>query len=166
MNWFDIVLIVVLALSTLMGLWRGLISMVFPFIGLIIGVVLAGHYCGTVGGWLPIENTEYAGWAGYAIIIVGILIVTVILAAFLRRFIRLVLLGWVDRLGGAVFGLALGGLLCAAALAASVKFGLGSNFIQDSGIAKLLLDWLPAVLVLLPGDFGDEVREFFNTTLP
>jgi membrane protein required for colicin V production len=156
MNWFDIVLIVVLAIPTLMGLWRGLISMVLPFIGLIIGVVLAGHYCGTVGGWLPIENTEWAGWAGYAIIIVGTLIVSVILAAFLRRFIRLVLMGWVDRLGGALFGLALG------ALAASVKFDLGSSFIQDSGIARLLLDWLPAVLDLLPGDFGDEVREFFQ----
>lgn len=162
MNWFDIVLIVVLVLTTFMGLRRGVISMVLPLAGIIIGIVLAGHYHGAVSGWLPIDNTEYAGWAGYAIIIVAVLIVSVILAGILRRFIRLVLLGWVDRLGGAFFGLVLGGLFCGAALAACVKFGLGLDFIQDSGIARLLLDYFPAVLDLLPGEFGDAVREFFQ----
>ena len=162
MNWFDIVLIAVLVLTTFMGLRRGVISMVLPLAGLIIGIVLAGHYHGAVGGWLPIDNPKYAGWTGYAIIIVAVLIVSVILAGILRRFIRLVLLGWVDRLGGAFFGLALGGLFCGAALAACVKFGLGLDFIQDSGIARLLLDCFPAVLDLLPGEFGDAVRDFFQ----
>ena len=162
MNWLDIVLIAVLALATFLGFRRGIISMVLPIVGLIIGVVLAGHYYGTVGGWLPIDNQQHAGWAGYAIIIVVVLIVSVILASVLRRFIRLVLLGWVDRLGGAILGLAVGSLFCAAVLAACVKFGLGSGFVDGSGIATLMLDWLPAVLVLLPGDFGDAVRDFFQ----
>jgi len=161
-NWLDIVLIAVLALATFLGFRRGIIAMVFPIVGLIIGVVLAGHYYGTVGGWLPIDNQQHAGWAGYAIIIVVVLIVSVILASVLRRFIRLVLLGWVDRLGGAILGLAVGSLFCAAVLAACVKFGLGSGFVDGSGIATLMLDWLPAVLVLLPGDFGDAVRDFFQ----
>ncbi len=161
MNWLDIVLIVVLALTTLLGLWRGIISMLLPLVGIIIGVILAGQHYGTVGGWLPIDNAQHAGWAGYAIIVGGVLIVAVILAIILRRFIRLALLGWVDRLGGAVFGLALGGLLCAATLAACVKFNLGSDLIRGSGIAKLLLDWFPVVLALLPGEF-DEVRDFFQ----
>lgn len=158
----DIVLIVVVALATFMGLRRGLIGMVLPLVGLVIGVILAGRFHDTVGGWLPIDNPEYAGWAGYAIIVVAVLIVSVIIAVVLRRFIRLVLLGWVDRLGGAGLGLALGGLFCAAALAACVKFGLGLHTIDDSGIATLLLDWFPAVLILLPGDFGDAVSDFFN----
>jgi membrane protein required for colicin V production len=161
-NWLDIVLIAVLALATFLGFRRGIIAMVFPIVGLIIGVVLAGHYYGTVGGWLPIDNQQHAGWAGYAIIIVVVLIVSVILASVLRRFIRLVLLGWVDRLGGAILGLAVGSLFCAAVLAACVKFGLGSGFVDGSGIATLMLDWLPAVLVLLPGEFGDAVRDFFQ----
>ena len=161
MNWLDILLIVVLALVTFLGLRRGLISMVLPLVGIIIGVILAGQHYGTVGGWLPIDNPEYAKWAAYAIIIVGVLIVAVILARILRRFIRLVLLGWVDRAGGAILGLALGGLICAAILAACVQFGLGSGVVEGSGIAKLLLDWLPAVLVLLPEEF-DVVRDFFQ----
>jgi len=161
MNWMDIVLILVLALATFIGLRRGIISLVFPIIGLIIGIILAGQHYGTVGGWLPIGNPEYAKWAAYAIIIVATLIAAVILARILRRFIRLVLLGWVDRLGGAILGLAFGGLLCAAALAACAKFGLGSNLIHGSGIARVLLDWFPVILGLLPEEF-DMVRQFFE----
>lgn len=165
MNWLDIVLIVVLALTTFMGFRRGVVSMAPPLAGLIIGIILAGRYSDVAGGWLPIDNPEHAGWAGYAIIVVAVLIVSVILAAVLQKFIRLILLGWVDRLGGAFLGVVLGALFCGAALAASVKFGLGLDFIQDSGIARLFLDWFPVVLGLLPGGFGDAVRDFFNTTI-
>jgi membrane protein required for colicin V production len=60
MNWFDIVLIAVLILSTVVGIWRGFINMVLPLIGIIIGIILAGLYAPTVGGWLPIDDTEHA----------------------------------------------------------------------------------------------------------
>lgn len=161
MNWLDIILIVFLVLATLMGVWRGIISMVLPLAGLILGVFLAGRYHGTVGGWLPIENPEYAGWAGYAIIIAAVFIAAVILAIILKRFVKWTFLGWADRLGGAILGLALGALICAAILAACLKFGLGEGTIPGSGIARLLLDWFPVVLGLLPEEF-DAVREFFQ----
>ena len=83
MNWFDIILIVVLLLSTVIGIWRGFISMVMPLIGIIIGIVLAGLFAPTVGGWLSIENGQHAEWAGYAIIVVGTLIVFIILSVIL-----------------------------------------------------------------------------------
>jgi len=160
-NWFDIVLIAVLILSTVVGIWRGFINIVLPLIGIIIGVILAGLYAPTMGGWLSIDNAEHAAWAGYAIIMVGTLIISIILAVILTRFIHLTLLGWLDRLLGGVFGLALSALLCAASLAACVKYGLGTDFIQGSAIAQFMLDRFPAILILLPGDF-DSVRDFFQ----
>jgi membrane protein required for colicin V production len=161
MNWFDIVLIAVLILSTVVGIWRGFINMILPLIGIIVGIILAGLYAPTVGEWLPIDNSEYAAWAGYAIIMVGTLIVSIILAVILTRFVHLTLLGWVNRLLGGIFGLALGALICAASLAACVKYGLGTDFIKGSAIAKLMLDQFPAILVLLPGDF-DSVKQLFQ----
>jgi membrane protein required for colicin V production len=161
MNWFDIILIIALALTTLLGIWRGLISMVLPLIGLIIGIIVAGQHYGTVGGWLPIDNPEHAKWAAYAIIILVFLIVFGILAFSLSRFIKWTPLGWVNRLGGGIFGFATGALFLAAILAACVKFEFGEGIIHGSGIAQLLLDWLPVVLGLLPGEF-DAVQEFFQ----
>ena len=161
MNWFDAVLIVVLIISTLLGVWRGLISMLLPLIGLILGIYVAGKYYSTVGGWLPIDNPQHAEWAAYAIIVIAFLIIFGIIAFFVRKFVHWTLLGWVDRLLGGILGLVSGVLFIAAALAACVKFDFGASFIQGSGIAKLLLDWFPAVLGLLPGEF-DSVKDFFQ----
>lgn len=161
MNWFDIILIAVLALFTVIGIWRGFISMIMPLIGIIVGVILAGLYASAVGGWLPIDDPEHAEWAGYAIILVATLIVFIILAVILTKLVHLALMGWLNRLLGGIFGLASGALLCAASLAACVKYGLGTDFIQGSGIAQLMLDWIPGILVLLPGEF-DSVKDFFQ----
>lgn len=161
MNWFDIVLIAVLLLSTVIGIWRGFISMILPLIGIIVGVILAGLYAPTVGGWLSIDNAEHAKWAGYAVILVGTLIVSIILSVILTKILHLAFLGWLNRLLGGIFGLASGALLCAASLAACVKYGLGTDFIQGSGIAQLMLDWFPAILILLPSDF-DSVKDSFQ----
>ena len=161
MNWLDIILIIALIVTTLMGLWRGLIGMILPIVGLILGIVIAGYHYETVGGWLPIDNPEHAGWAAYAIIVILFLIVFGILAFFISRFIKWTPLAWVDRLGRGILGLVSGALLLAAILAACVKFGFGEGTIQGSGIAQLLLDWFPFVLGLLPGEF-DSVKDFFQ----
>lgn len=161
MNWLDAVLIVVLIISTLLGVWRGLISMLLPLIGLILGIYVAGKHCGTVGGWLPIDNPEHAKWAAYAIIVIAFLIIFGILAFFVRKFVHWTLLGWVDRLLGGILGLVSGALLIAAVLAACVKFEFGAGAIHDSGIAQLFLDWFPVVLGLLPSEF-DSVKDFFQ----
>jgi membrane protein required for colicin V production len=161
MNWLDIILIVVLALSILNGLVQGLIRTAFGLAGLVLGIFLAGRYYVAFGNWLPIANTDIANIVAFAIIFIVVMVAAGIIAFFIRRIISLVMLGWADKLLGALLGLVLGGLLCAAALAVCVKFGLGEGTIQGSGIARLLLDWLPVVLALLPSEF-DGVREFFQ----
>jgi len=165
MNWLDIAIIVVLIVSFLGGLMRGIIGTVLPLAGLVVGIWLAGSYYGTVAGWLggDIENEGWADVAGYAIIVVLVLLASWIVASILRRFISLIFMGWIDRLAGAVFGFLLGAVLIGAALAALLKFqvfGVG-NVIDDSGLAAVLLKYFPVVLELLPEQF-ESVREFFG----
>ncbi len=161
MNWFDIVLIAVLALSTLAGIWKGFLMMVLPVIGIIIGTVLAGYYSASLGNLLSIDNPQHAQWAGYLIILFGTLVLAVVLSILLHKVISFTPLKWVDKLVGGILGLALGILFCATMLAVCVKCGMGTSFIQGSGIAQLLLDTIPGILILLPGDF-DSVKQFFQ----
>ena len=82
-------------------------------------------------------------------------------AAFLKKVAETILLGWVNRLGGAVLGLILGAIFCGALLAMWVKFqGIGDT-ILDSALASFLLDKFPIVMGLLPSEF-DSVRDFFR----
>ena len=86
------------------------------------------------------------------------------IAFFLRATIKALLLGWVDRVGGAVFGFIMGAILISALLATVVQF-FGEGLVTESVLAGFLLDKFPIVLGLLPSEF-DGIREFFQPTLP
>jgi membrane protein required for colicin V production len=90
-----------------------------------------------------------------------VLVIAALIAAFLKKVAETILLGWVNRLGGAVLGLILGALFCGAILAMWVKFLGISDMLQNSALASFLLDKFPFVMGLLPSEF-DSVRDFFR----
>ena len=162
MNWLDIVILVAIAVAAFLGLRMGLIKAVLILAGIIVGVVLAGHFSGPLGQRLTfIPGEGVAKVVAFAIILIAVLIVAAIIAKLLTWAAKVVMLGWVNRLGGAVFGLLLGALFCGALLAMWVHFVGMEKAIAESAIAPILLDRLPMVLALLPGEF-DGVRAFFH----
>ncbi len=162
MNWLDIGLIIAIAVPTLIGLWIGLIKAALSLAGLVVGVILAGRF------YLPLsEQLSFIPQAGvakivaFAIILIGVMVIAFVLAKLLKWAASMMMLGWVNRLGGAVFGFLLAAIACGALLAAWVKFfGIG-EIISESILASLLLDQFPLVLGLLPDEFGT-VRSFFQ----
>ena len=161
MNWLDIVILIAIAIAAFIGLRFGLIKAVLLVVGIIVGVVLAGHFSGPLGERLTFIASEgVAKGVAFAIIMLAVLAAAAIVAALLTWATKLVMLGWVNRLGGAVLGLFLGALFCGALLAMWVHFLGAAQAITDSVIATVLLDRLPLVLALLPGEF-DGVRSFF-----
>jgi len=162
MNWLDIAIIVVIAISTLIGLKAGLIKIVLSLAGLIIGVILAGRYYQVLAGQLSfIPQTSVAKIVAFAIILIGVMIIASILASLFKWAASITMLGWVNRLGGAVFGLVLGAIFCGALLAIWVKFLGAATAINESNLAPILVSYLPVVLLLLPGDF-DVIRSFLQ----
>ncbi len=162
MNWLDIVILVIIVIATFLGLWIGLIWAALFLVGIIVGVFLAGRYYIPLSQHLSFIGDEaIARVAAFAIILVGVIVVALLLALLLKWLTSLVLLGWVNRLGGAIFGLLLGTLFCGAVLAIWVKFLGSNNTIEGSVLARFLLDRFPMVLALLPAEF-DSVRSFFH----
>ena len=162
MSWLDIVIIVVVAIATLIGLKIGIIKVVLSLAGLIVGVILAGHFYVPISRQLTfIDNENLAKVAAFAIILIGVLVIAAVLAKLLKWFASVTMLGWVDHLGGAVFGLILGALLCGALLAIWVKFMGIQAATAESILTPILLNYFPKVLALLPSEF-DEIRSFFQ----
>ena len=161
MNWLDIVIIVLIAVPILIGLKMGIIRAILSLAGVIIGILLAGYFYAMLAEkltFIPQENL--AKIAAFAIIFIGIMIIAGILASILEKMISLVLLGWVNHLGGAAFGFLLGAIFCGALLAIWVNFLGAGETIAESSLATLLLDRFPMVLALLPDEF-DAIRRFF-----
>ena len=161
MTWLDIVIIVAIAIAILIGLRIGIIKAVLSLAGLIVGVILAGRYYVPFSEWLSfIPQASVAKIVAFAIILIGVMVIAGVLASLLKWAASVVMLGWVNRLGGAVFGLVLGAIFCGALLATWLTlFGMAESIIE-SNLAAILLDRLPMVLALLPDEF-DAVRSFF-----
>ena len=162
MSWLDIVLIVVIAMAILLGFRTGIIKAVLSLAGVIIGVILAGRYYALLSEQLTfIPHAGGAKIVAFAIILIGVMIIAGVAASLLKWAASVVMLGWVNHLGGALFGLLLGATLCGALLATWVNFlGIGETM-ADSALARVLLDYFPMVLALLPDEF-DAVRSFFQ----
>jgi membrane protein required for colicin V production len=162
MNWLDIVLLIVLVISILTGLKIGLIKAVLSLVGVVVGVILAGQYSDDLAGHLTfISQPGLAKIAAFAIILIVVMIIAAVLASLIKWAVSAMMLGWVNRLGGAIFGLVLGAIFCGALLAMWVKFLGISDAVNESALAVMLLDKFPMVLALLPGEF-DSIRSFFQ----
>jgi len=165
MNWLDIVIIVFLFITTIAGLSKGLIKTIIPLVGVILAVVLAGHYYGSVADWLShgLHSASQANIVGFAIIFIAVVIVSLIIASLLSKFLSLLLLGWVDKLGGAVLGFVIGGFIVGAILTIITKYQFPGmeRTIQNSNLASFFVVHFNMVLPLLPKEF-DSVRKFFG----
>lgn len=162
MNWLDIAIIVIIGVSVLTGLKVGIIKTILSFIGLLAGVILAGRFYTVLATRLTfIQQENIARIAAFAIILIGVMIIASIAAFVLKRAASAIMLGWVDRLIGAVFGLIMGVLFTGALLAIWVNLFGASGPIANSGLAAFLLDKFPMVLALLPDEFN-KVRPFFQ----
>ena len=162
MYWLDIVIIVALSISTFLGLRTGIIKAVLSLAGLIVGVILAGQLYAPLSEQLSfIPQAGVAEVVAFALILIGVMVIAVVLARLLKWAASVVMLGWVNHLGGAIFGLVLGAIFCGALLAIWVKWlGVGST-ITESIVAAVLLDKFPLILALLPDEF-DAIRSFFQ----
>lgn len=162
MNWLDITIIVLIIIPAFIGLKAGIIKAVLSLAGIIIGVILAGRYHEALSGQLTfISSVDLAKIAAFAIILIVVMIIASILASTLKWLVSAILLGWVNRLGGAVFGLLLGFVFCGAVLAIWAKFLGAEGPISESILAAVLLDRFPLIMALLPEEF-DAIRAFFQ----
>ncbi len=162
MAWLDIVILVIVAVSIFAGLKAGMIKTALSLAGLIVGVVLAGHFYLSLAERLSfIPREDIAKVMAFVLILLAVLVVASVLAAVLKWIASIAMLGWVNHLGGAFFGLVLGAIFCGALLATFVKFLGMSDIVSQSTLAVILLDRFPAVLALLPDDFS-AIRSFFQ----
>ena len=162
MHWLDIVILVIMATSAFLGLRIGIIKAILSLAGLIVGIILAGRFYSPLAEQLSfIPQAGVAEVVAFAIILIVVMVIAVVLARLLKWAASAMMLGWVNHLGGAVFGFFLAAILCGALLALWVKFLGASGTITQSGLADILLDRFPIILGLLPAEF-DSIRSFFQ----
>jgi membrane protein required for colicin V production len=110
---FDFVVFGVVVLSALFGFARGFMRVVVSLAAWVFAFLLAVHLSAPLGTMLPdvggSPNAHYI--AAFVLIIIVVLLVGALLGWLLYRLLRAIGLGFLDRLLGAVIGMARGVLI-------------------------------------------------------
>jgi membrane protein required for colicin V production len=155
MNVFDIVVVVILAYGLIRGLFRGLVKELSSIIGVLGGFLAAYSFYGMVAGYLHglVSSPSYRNLLAFLIIFCAVVVVVNVLALIIKYLLKIVFLGWLDRLGGVVFGFIKGGLIAAVLLLALTAFlPKGTPLIKDSLTAPYVALVSEKLATLVPSD--------------
>ena len=153
MNSFDVVLLLIVALSLGAGLMKGLVREVFSLVGVILGILLAlilsPQITPLLGRWIPYENAAYA--VAFLLIFIATMLLTSLLAHLFTKVLDVASLGFYNRLLGGAFGFARGVLIgLILALGLTLFLDPGSPFLTESRLTPRLAWGARALAPLLP----------------
>lgn len=113
MTWLDYAILGVVLVSIAWGIWRGLVREVISILGWVIAFLAANLFAGPLSLALPegIQTPELRLAVAFVGIFIGSLVITTLLGLLLSKAIHAVGLESLDRVLGALFGVARGALL-------------------------------------------------------
>ncbi|MBV8467336.1 MAG: CvpA family protein [Burkholderiales bacterium] len=116
MTSFDYVVLVVVGLSVLLAVLRGGVSELLSLASWVLGFWLAQRYAAVAAQFLPhdIVQPELRLIAGFVGILLAVWFISAIVRVTIAQFVKAAGLAPLDRVIGAVFGLARGLLICLA----------------------------------------------------
>ncbi len=161
MTWIDYAVFGVLAASVIWGAWRGLVREAIAILGWVIAFLAANLFAGPLGESMPhaIPTPELRLAAAFVAIFIGSLVLTSLVGLLLSKAAHAVGLAGLDRVLGALFGVARGVLIV---LAATLLVGLSSLPRQpawrDSLVGGTLAQAALALKPLLPPTFAERLR--------
>src|SRR3989304_7589879 len=148
MNWLDAVILIALIGFTVAALRAGLIREVVTLVAVVVGVLIAGHYYDDLADdvLLFIKNDKAAKVTAFLSLFGSVALLGQLAAVLMKQAVSILLLGWLDHLAGAAFGLLKGLGLVELFLMFFAPFpSLGlDDAIDGSGIAPPLFGKGPA----------------------
>ncbi len=156
MTGFDLCVLAILAISLLLGLWRGLVSEVLALaawvLALLAGKTFASDAAPALAG--VIKDPTLQMIVAFALIVVAVILLVALMRFLLRELLRAAGLGVADRLLGACFGLGRGLLVVLlGVLLAGMTSLPRSTWWQESMLAPPLetavlaaKPWMPAAM--------------------
>ncbi|MCH8235628.1 MAG: CvpA family protein [Chloroflexi bacterium] len=123
MTIFDWVLVAVFVVGALLGLKWGLVQAALNFIAVYVAMLIGAQFADGLVERITddIENESITTAIGYVIIFLAVFIIAQIVGKAIRTMLKIVFLGWVDRLGGVVVGALLGAILVTGVVTAMAR---------------------------------------------
>lgn len=152
MTIFDYVVLVIVGLSIIVSMMRGLLAEVLSIMGWFVAFFVARTYSSQLAPMMPAElpTESLRVLASFVVLFLATFLVTSLLAIALTSIFKKVGLGWLNRLMGGFFGLARGLLIVCiivflAGLTNVPKDERWRNAMFSSPIEALVIQLLPLI---------------------
>jgi len=169
-NWLDLTLALVMLLSVIGGVRKGLSREIIGLIASLLALILAAWFYHSAGSRLePYVSSQWlASIGGFLLIFLGVLILGAVLSSVVGSILKTVGLSPIDRLLGAVFGLARGLLFSFGAVALLIAFlpsqkpGELPTAVLQSRMAPYLIELSQVIAPLAPKNLKDSFEQRYR----
>jgi len=162
-NWIDVILIGVLALTSILGVIKGFVKQVFGLLAGIIGLILALGFYSQVS-WIYlrfVSNEVLANFLGFLTIFLVVLCLGWVSSYCLSKFIKGPLKLLNNILGGGL-GLLKGILICGVVVFALLVFPISKKALKESVLSPVCLQMTRAMISLIPQELKEKFKEAYQ----
>jgi len=138
----DVIIILVILGSVITGIIRGFIKELSTLAGLILGIYIAAHNYPVLQKYVlsVLHNATVSKIISFLIIFFIVFFLIMLLGLLLQKVIKLIMLGWLDKILGGVFGIVKGVLFVWLLLVFIIAFfPTTQNYINKSRLALKIL---------------------------
>jgi membrane protein required for colicin V production len=169
-NWLDVVLVIVLAFSTIQSLRKGFSREVIGLAASLFALILGMWFYGLAGSLVSpyVDSVRVANLIGFILVVVAVLLFGAFLSWIVNRFLRTIGLSFVDRLLGAAFGFIRGLVILIALLTAFMAFGPHAgtdktpSAMVNSRLAPYVLEASQVAVAIAPMDLKQSFRKYYT----
>lgn len=161
MNGFDIALLVVGCVLVLVGVAKGLVRILVGIAALVAAFVLAAQFHRSFAERLSFIDLPAAprSLIAYVLIFFGVMLAGGVVAYIMRKALKVAMLSWADRVGGAALGLIAATLIAALLVLPLVAYRPESVMLQRSVLAPYVAVVADAARPLVPDAMAEAYVE-------
>lgn len=161
-NWFDILLLVIIAVTIILGAIRGFLRQIIGLLAVVIGLVLAiKYYSFGAEVFAFIRNDILAQLLGFFIIFFAILCIGWIINILLAKAVRGPFKS-MNRFLGAVLGLLKGVIICCVVVFGFLVFPVNPKALERSQLSPYFIQIANAAYTLIPQELKDKFNEAYR----
>ncbi|MFO7666342.1 MAG: CvpA family protein [Desulfobacterales bacterium] len=158
---FDIILIIIIIYCVIRGIFRGIVKEISSLIGVLGGFYAAFTYYKDAGIYLKrwISDPNYINILSFLMIFLCIFLIVSALGIIIKYILKIVYLGWVDRVFGGVFGILKGILIGSVLLIVFTAFlSKDSDTIKNSWLSQYFTVITDKMIKVTPKELKNEYQ--------
>ena len=160
MTLVDWAVVIIMLCAVLAGLAQGFFRSVCGLLGLILGLVIAAWNYGRLAAlFVPLVRIpSVANTISFLLIALIVMALIGLIGNLLAKAFRMLGLGWLDGVAGAVFGLFQGALLVVIGILVVVAFFPQTHWISDARLPRMFFGACHVSANFTPAELGERVR--------